>query len=270
MLKTGVKIFSTIFPNKMVDLAYNKLSNPQVMKLRDHEIEILDKAKKEKIKIDNFDIQTYEWKGGPEKILLIHGWEGQAGNFSDIIKRLLAENFSVLSFDAPSHGFSSKGKTNFFDFSKVVGAMINRTGANKLISHSFGGVATTYALYSDLSLNIEKYVLLTTPDRFIERIDDVSAKVGITDEVKNRLLDRLASEMSLRPEQFNVSDFVKVINVKQAIIIHDKNDRVLPIQQSENVAKNWKNCNLIAIEGTGHFRILRTPIVIDQVVDFLK
>jgi len=76
--------------------------------------------------------------------------------------------------------------------------------------------------------------------------------------------------MTLRPEQFNVSDFVKKINVKQAMIIHDKNDRVLPIQQSENVARNWKNCSFVEIEGTGHFRILRTPSMIDKVVGFLK
>ncbi|WP_262507876.1 hypothetical protein [Wocania ichthyoenteri] len=37
--------------------------------------------------------------GGKDKILLIHGWEVQAVNFSEIIKVLIKNNFSVYDFN---------------------------------------------------------------------------------------------------------------------------------------------------------------------------
>ncbi|NJL14633.1 MAG: hypothetical protein HC913_17605 [Microscillaceae bacterium] len=83
MRKSIIKIFSTIFPNQVLNFAYNQLTNPQFKKLRQNEIEVLDTSQKETLKFQDFDIQLYTWQGGLDKVLLIHGWEGQAGNFAD-------------------------------------------------------------------------------------------------------------------------------------------------------------------------------------------
>ncbi len=268
MKKAIVRTFSTLLPSVMVKFAYQQLTNPQQRKLRANEVQTLDKAQKEIFSFKGFDIQTYYWPGGPNKVLLIHGWEGQAGNFSDIIERLLVEGFSVYAFDGPSHGFSSKGKTSLFEFNELVGEMIKRSDSKNLISHSFGGVATTYSLYTNPSIAIDKYLLLTTPDRFLDRIEDISRQVGISNQVKLRLIDRLEKEIDLEVASLNVSDFVQALNVKEALIIHDKNDKVIPISQSKGVQAKWPNCELLEIEGTGHFRILRTDFVIDKAIDF--
>lgn len=265
-----VKIISKIAPNIVVNYAYNQLTNPQIRKLRATELEILNKSKKEIFEFKDFEIQTYKWKGGKEKILLIHGWEGQAGNFSPIIKELIRNNYSVYAFDGPSHGFSSKGKTSLFEFTELVGVLIEKYGVSQLISHSFGGVATTYSLFNNKNLIIDKYVLLTTPDKFSERIDDVSKISGITDKVKSKLINRLEQELKINVSDINVSDFVKNINVKHALIIHDKMDKIVPIKQSRNVYNNWKNCQFIEVEKTGHFGILKNGLVIKSVIEFLK
>ncbi|MEL7121192.1 MAG: hypothetical protein AAFO07_17210, partial [Bacteroidota bacterium] len=112
--------------------------------------------------------------------------------------------------------------------------------------------------------------LLTTPDKFIERIDDVASAVGITDNVKNKLIRKLEKETQKDVKNLNVSKFVKEINVKKAIIIHDKNDKVIPISRSMNVHRNWKASKFKEIQGTGHFRILRTESVISDVIEFMK
>ncbi|MFS4492185.1 alpha/beta fold hydrolase [Maribacter sp. 2308TA10-17] len=270
MKKLLVRIASTLFPAAITSYAYQQLTNPQVRKLRESELGILDKADKEKLRFKNFDIQLYTWPGGTKKILLIHGWEGQAGNFTDLITPLLNAGYTVYSFDAPSHGFSSKGETSLFEFTELVGLLIRKYELNTLISHSFGGVATTYALFENQDLQIEKYVLLTTPDKFSERIDDVADMVGITEKVKSRLISRLEKETGMDLKILNVSKFVQSIHVKSALIIHDTNDKVIPIARSKNVHKNWPEARFKEIEGTGHFRILRTKSVIDAIVDFLN
>lgn len=271
MKRQSINLLSRIASKMLSNLAYKTLTNPQIKKLREHELAFLAKADKEKIKFKDFDIQTYKWGNqNDEKILLIHGWEGQAGNFTDIIPRLLENGYYVIAFDAPSHGFSSKGETSLFEFSDLVGKMLTDYQCKKILSHSFGGVATTNALYNNQDIEIDKYVLLTTPDKFIQRIDDVVKYLGITEKVKNILVNRLEKEMNIDVRQVSVSDFVKEINVNQSLIIHDKNDKVVPISQSINVHKNWKNSQLKEIEGTGHFRILRTKEVVDNIVEFMN
>jgi pimeloyl-ACP methyl ester carboxylesterase len=270
MRKSIIKAISTILPNQVTSYAYNQLTNPQIKKLRPNEMIVLDKSKKEIFKFLEFDIQLYTWQGGEDKVLLIHGWEGQAGNFADIVEKLVEQNYTVYAFDAPSHGYSSKGSTSLFEFTELVGILIRKYAVTKLISHSFGGVATTYALYNNQDLKIDKYLLLTVPDRFIERINDVAEQVGITEKVKQKLISRLEKETKKDIYALNVSDFVKSINVENAMIIHDINDTVIPIARTKNVYDSWPNCTFVEIEGTGHFRILRTDSVIDKAIEFLK
>lgn len=270
MKKNLVRIASNLFPSVITSFAYDQLTNPQVRKLRKNELSTLDNSQKEDFKFKEFNIKLYTWTGGEKKVLLIHGWEGQAGNFSDLIELFLENGYTVHSFDAPSHGFSSKEGTSLFEFSELVGILIKKHKVKLLVSHSFGGVATTYALFNNTDIEIEKYVLLTTPDKFTERIDDVSEMVGINEKVKNRLIKRLEKETRISVKSLNVSEFVKTINVQNALIIHDKNDKVIPISRSKNVHNNWNTSEFKEVEGTGHFRILRTKHVLNTVIDYLN
>lgn len=270
MRKSIIKFISILFPKLVVSFAYRQLTSPQFIKLRQNEIDVLDIAEKELLKFHDFDIQLYTWKGGKDKVLLIHGWEGQAGNFADLIPKLLQQNYTVHAFDGPSHGFSSKGSTSLFEFVDLVELLIQKYEVRKLVSHSFGGVATTYALHNNQNLCIDRYVLLTTPNKFLERIDDVANKVGITDKVKEMLIQRLEAEIKLDTKKLNVSEFVKNVNVSKSLIIHDTNDTVLPISLSKNVHKNWRNSEFFEVQGTGHIRILRTDFVLEKTVDFLS
>lgn len=270
MKRKLVRIASVLFPKAITSFAYDQLTNPQIRKLRENELETIHKAQTEDFPFMGFNIKLYTWGSGSRKVLLIHGWEGQAGNFSDIIEQLLENDYTVYAFDAPSHGFSSKGSTSLFEFTELVGVLIRKHKVHKLVSHSFGGVATTYALFNNKDLEIDTYILLTTPDTFLERINDVAELTGITSKIKEALIKRLEQENNFDVKKLSVSEFVKAINVKKAIIIHDKNDKVVPIERALNVHKNWEASEFKEIEGTKHFRILRTKAIINDVVAYLN
>ncbi|MFK7756442.1 MAG: alpha/beta fold hydrolase [Flavobacteriales bacterium] len=269
MKQPFISLASRLMPSVVVKYAYYQLTHPQVRKLREHELEILDTALKGWYNYSTTRIRTYIWKGGSKSIMLVHGWEGQAGNFSDLIVALQRENYTIYAFDAPSHGFSDGGSTSLFEFTEVVAELIKHWKVKYVVSHSFGGVAVTYALKSNPELALTKYALLTTPDKFLERIDQVASQIGITEKVKLKLIERMESETGFLASTLDVSKFVQEIKVCEALIIHDRNDRVIPLTQSQNVNKNWENSLLEVLEGTGHFRILRTPKVIDRVIQFL-
>jgi len=270
MRRTAVQLASRLLPNTLASFAYHQLTHPQVKKLRPNELAVLDQADKERIPFEGFDVQTYTWAGGPRTVMLIHGWEGQAGNFADLVPHLLEKGYTVKAFDGPSHGFSSTGTTSLFEFATLTQELLKAWKPTHLISHSFGGVATTYALSQSPEIAIDTYVLLTTPDTFQERIDYVANQVGITNGVKQRLINRLEEETGYRVADLAVSSFVQQVNVSRAVIFHDVNDKVIPIAQSERVSANWDVCNLERVEGTGHFRILRTEAVINRVLDSMR
>lgn len=269
LIKPFVRLASSIFPKPFADKAFDKLVNPQIHRLRPHEEEVLEEAEKNDLAFRSFKIKTYTWNRGNEPVLLIHGWEGQAGNFADLIEHLVKSDFTVYAFDGPSHGFSSTGETSLLEFKDLVAIMIEKTGAKKLVSHSFGGVATTAALFENTDLEIEKYALLTTPDRFTQRLDQVSEQFGISRKVKNELAERMEKLTGVSVKDLNVSDWVKAVNVREARIWHDKDDRVIGADQSRGVNAAWSNSSLVEVEGTGHFRILRTESVLEEVTAFL-
>ena len=272
MKKRLIFLASSLFPSLFARIAYEKLTHPQVHKLRDHELTTLDKANQGELDYSGFKIKTYAWNesGSKEALLLIHGWEGQAGNFSDLVEELIKADYRIYSFDGPSHGFSSKGSTSLFEFIELVNVFIEKFEVKNLISHSFGGVATSYVLSANQALEIDKYLLFTTPDKFSQRIDFVAESVGVSPKVKRKLIARLEKELDMKVPNLNVSDWVKSVNVKEALILHDKNDKILPIEQSLNVHHNWKNSKFETVEGTGHFRILRTKSVLDRAIHFLE
>ncbi len=243
--------------------------NPQISKLREYEIQLLEKADQGDVSCGGFRIRTYKWGNGSKSILMIHGWEGQAGNFADIIPRLVSDGFSVYAFDGPAHGFSSKGEASIFAFIETLEFMIHTVKPSCLLSHSFGGVATTYVLSENPEIHIERYVLMTTPDRFTQRIQFISDQVGVSSKAISILVKRIEKKYNISVPDMNVSDFVKRVRVDRALILHDVADKVIPISQSQHVVDNWEVGRLESVRDTGHFRILRDEAVHEKVSAFL-
>lgn len=259
-----------LFPGVMARFVYHKMTHPRLVGLRQHEAAVLDSAEKEVVAIRQFQIQTYKWPGGEKKILLVHGWEGQAGNFAYLVDGLLNQDYTVYAFDGPAHGRSSRNAVTFFDFSEVVGELLKRFGVRKVLCHSFGSVATIYALHQNRDLRMERMVLLTTPNQLMEAVEDARNKFGLTEAVCRRVVRRIQKETGYDLRQMAVQDFVHSVSVDKALMIHDKADAVLPIERSEAVCRNWPACELVEVEGTGHFRILRSAEVLNMAASFLN
>lgn len=69
----------------------------------------MGKIEVEEMKIPvTFGLIAAKWWGSKEKrpILLLHGWQDNAGTFDTLIP-LLPQHYSYLAIDFPGHGFSS-------------------------------------------------------------------------------------------------------------------------------------------------------------------
>ena len=74
---------------------------------------------------------------------------------------------------------------------------------------------------------------------------------------------------AIKVDEVNVQDFAPRSSFQHALLLHDVNDRVLPVNSKE-VAQQWPVATFEAVENTGHYRILRTPEVLARIVDFLS
>jgi pimeloyl-ACP methyl ester carboxylesterase len=55
----------------------------------------------------------------------------------------------------------------------------------------------------------------------------------------------------------------------QALVIHDRNDRQVPVKQGAAFAEHWPGARLMITSGLGHARILRDDAVIDAAAAFV-
>ena len=268
MMKSMITLLSFIFPDFFVKKAYQQLTHPKFYPYRAHEKDILEAALVTDYTFKKGNIKMYKWSGGPKKILVIHGWEGRVTHFSMLIQHLIKAGYTVYGFDAPSHGLSDKVETSLFDFIDLVGEMIEVVQPKIAISHSFGAVATTYSLAKNSELKLDKYVLITCPDKFRERIDAVANDFGLAKGVVDRLIIKIERDFNLDVGRLNVSEFVKEVKVRKAYILHDQDDQQLPLSQAMHVHENWSNSALEIVRGTGHFKILQDEGVIAKILNF--
>lgn len=240
-----------------------------VLKIRPHEKAVLAKAHKERFNFHSFDIQLYVWGAAETTVLLVHGWEGHAGNFADLIPYLLEKNLRVVAFDGPSHGASSKGPTSSFEFTALVATLIQKFQPQHLVSHSFGSVASLIALGSTPALTIEKYVGITVPNKLKERLEEIARNLGLPYVVVDRLIQKIEANHAVTVDEVNVQDYAPRSSIQQALILHDKDDRILPVERSKEVAEHWPIAQFEEVTQTGHYRILRSPKVLERISNFL-
>ena len=267
-LRFYFSILDKIAPQYAANKVYHVLSNPRQRKLRDFEDEVLNKSEQEIISFKNFQIQTYRWgKDNSRKAICVHGWEGQAGNFGAIVNMLVDKDFEVFAVDAPAHGYSSRGDTSMFEYIELVTQIAKEEKPEIIISHSFGSVVTAGVLRRNPDIEVKDWIMVTTPHNFRERILDVSKALNVTYRTVDRLIKLIEDSTGEHIDDLNMSEFTRDLpNLDQALIIHSKQDKILPIETSRMVHETMPKSELIELENLGHYKILWA----DEVISIIK
>ena len=83
------------------------------------------------------------------------------------------------------------------------------------------------------------------------------------------MINKIEASHDVKVDEVNVEDYAQKASIQKALLLHDKNDRVLPFEKSKEVAEKWSVAELIEVEGSGHYKILRVPEVLEKAIDFL-
>ena len=267
--KKVFNILQKISPKLAAKIAFDFISKPKGRKIRAFEKAILEIATKGNLRFNKFDIQTYKWGNGNKKALLIHGWGGRASNFGAIITELTKTGYEVISFDGPCHGESTKKKTSFFEMSDLVKLFLKKDEYDLIITHSMGSVLTFTAMHS-IKYKVNQMIVLTSPSKFLEFIDLAVTQFGLTTKTTKRLTNKIQETTTEYDTMtFGAENIVNEIEMKNITFIHDKFDKVIPIEKSKNVSSFIKNSKLIEIEGTGHFKMLWSKKVVKIIEELI-
>lgn len=253
-----IKQIQYLFPSVVANKIYKHLSTPRKRKIAEHEVKILIASNTEILDYNGFSLMRYEWgKNKNKTAFLVHGWEGQTGNFASLIPILLEAGYRVVSIDAPSHGSSSNGKTNMFELSKILISHFKKEKPEIVISHSFGSVNVARVLRFSPEVFVKSWFLVTTPNNFKSRINDMAVKFGLNQTVVKKLISKIEMDVDENINNLNMVTYCSQLeNVEKAVIIHSKTDKVLPIDGAREVSQSFKQSELVELDNYGHYSIL--------------
>lgn len=259
-----ISLFSVTSASKIAVYIFSK---PRKGLINAKEKEYLETANQEIVYYQDIPIQTYQWQGNKPTVLLIHGWESNSYRWKDLIKHLKAENYNIISIDAPAHGNSGSKTFNAILYSKCINAVINQFNIHTIIGHSVGGTACAIALHNYKISSVKKFVSLGAPSNFIALSKNYRKMMGFNKRVMKAMDAYYLQEFGHLPEYFTVANYSKNIQAK-GLIIHDRKDRIIPYKDAIEIARYYKNSKLVKTIGFGHG--LKSEKVYNHILEFLN
>lgn len=247
-----INLFSYIYPEKASRLAYKFFSEPRSGRLTEENLpEVLKKAKAEIITHNDFIYQTYTWKGGLQKILLVHGWESNASRWELLLPYLQKSGSTIIAVDAPAHGLSSGNEFNIPQYAEFINLMITTLKPDFMIGHSLGGITALYQQSHYPDNSIEKMVILGAPCDLTTILKNYRGMLSLNKKVFRLMENHFLNHFKIKTEQFSGKVFASKIKTK-GLIAHDINDEVVSFKEGKKIAQAWKNAEFLVTEGLGH------------------
>lgn len=260
-------IASLVAPKKTADTAFHLFCTVRKGRVLPQQKGYLDNAKFEMLQIADHAIQTYRWPGSKETVLLVHGWESNSFRWRNLIEKLQANDYNIMAFDAPAHGYSS-GKILYVPlYAQVLQHVLEKYRPKFLIGHSVAGMTMLYNEHQNPNTEIKKMITVGSPSEFHEIMGHYQHLLKFNDRVWGVLDEYIHTRFGFRIKEFSTSRYAKSIT-KKGLLFHDKHDTVAPYHASVQVHANWKNSRLVSTEGFGHS--MHQDEVNDQIIDFLK
>ena len=261
-----------VFPGPFGNLAYRLWFSPQRKQQSKAGLKLLNQATETyHLMVAKRKVPVYVWGESGPTVLLVHGWAGRTTQFREFVPPLLAQGYRVIGFDAPGHG-NAQGRTTNLDEIRYIIATIaaGEDALHGIIAHSFGAISTAFSMSAGVVAN--KIVLLNGACRYRELVRTYQQMLHLPQAVVEKLIAKTRQNFAHWPK-----DLEEMMDVDRnppafpmaAMVIHDQDDPVVPLDQGELIAKSWPNTQWVTTSGLGHSKILSNQDVVQKVCQFL-
>ncbi len=265
---TAIRLLDSVLPEAAAKWAEQMYLTPPRFPAPSQEKKFMEAAHRSTFKTERGkSVVVWSWGDGPT-VFLLHGWAGRGGQFYPFVEPLIRAGYSVVAIDAPGHGQTPGVLSSVVDFCDVLREAVDKFGpAHAVIAHSLGAAATILALRQGLKTN--RVVLIAPPNSPERYIDNFARRLGVSEATKLAVTARLERRYQVRLDQLEIASFAKELTTK-ALIIHDRNDKNVPVQISRNLAQLWPGAELLETVDLGHTRCLKDAKVIHRAVSFIE
>lgn len=273
LLKTYFGWTSFINPDKAARKSFRLFQKVRKKEIREREEHFFAFTRNFQIHTAKEPVDCFEL-GNPtgELVILVHGWDSNAGSMSMIAHALAKSGKRVISFNLPGHAFHKSSSTNLIEckdaFLSVI-EFLNPAKPFSVVAHSFGSAVSTYAL-AKKDIEVDKIVLLTNPNKIETIFKEFKSIIGLGNRAYQKLLKMSHEKLGEPLKDISVQENLKKINYQSLLLIHDKYDKVLPYHHSSEINNEIENAQLITLENVGHYKMLWNTEVISRTTGFVN
>lgn len=212
------------------------------------------------------------WQWGADEAPLVyfaHGWEGHGAQLGAFAAALVAAGFRVRTFDAPGHGASPGDETSVPHIARILVELVSQSGGeiHAMIGHSMGAAAA--AMSTLYGLKPRGLVLLAPPLSQMERALRVASRMNLAGEVRAEFFAAVARRTGARYEDADMLNLARRAPCP-VVVFHDPADTDTSFVEAESIVAVWRGARLVACPGRGHYRLLATPAIVRQAVEFIR
>ena len=219
-------------------------------------------------------VRGQSWGDGPV-VYLVHGWGGRSDQFAAMVDPLRRAGYTVVAFDAPSHGTSDPGawgptSTTGVEFGKALDAVFAKFGPGEAaVAHSMGGLATLLALNFGW-FGVNRLVFVAPMAGYAEAMDVFQSMMGFGPRIRRRVDVLTWKRVGLDDDEFDVRHlWSRLDDPLPALVVQDDTDPQAPYAQSRALADDI-GAEFMTTTRLGHNRVLADRQVADRIIRFLE
>ncbi len=268
-VRGGMSVLSLVSPEGAAAVAERMFLSPRRRRRPPSEVEILATARRRTIRTEEGDLVAWEWGGDDTapRVLLVHGWEGRGAQLGALVDPLAELGFRVVTFDAAGHGESPGDRSSLFHFASGIERAAEQLGPfHAIVTHSMGGPSTLWA--SRHGSLASRLVMIAPPIDLRDFTRTLSRTLGLPESVRGRVHRRLGARFGVPIEDARADVLAPAMH-EPLLVIHDEDDREVPIACGEALVRAWPHAELVRTRGLGHQRILRDQQTLRAVVWFV-
>jgi len=255
----------------IVKKAYQAFFSPSRYEVKPRDLDVIAGGATYRVPFTGGKLAVTTWgKSGP-MVLLMHGWGGARAQMTGFVNPLLVAGYRVVAYDQPAHGESDGKMTNLLEIAPTMDLIQEREGIPEgIIAHSFGTLVTSYAIANRNFPTPKRLVYLGSFNRLLDSLPRFQVLAGLPDVIMDGLQTMIYDNFGKGVLDAIVNEVMTQKIDIPALMFHDGEDNVTPVEDSRAIARIWKSARLVETEGLGHRGALQSSYVHEQVVNFLK
>ncbi|MDQ5979686.1 MAG: Alpha/beta hydrolase [Verrucomicrobiota bacterium] len=214
------------------------------------------------------ELAAWEWgEAGRPLVGLLHGWEGHGAQLGAFAAPLVEQGFRVMTFDAPGHGDSPGDECSAPLLGRLLTEMTEQAGGFfALVAHSMGCAAAAMAAVR--GVQVRGLVFLAPPVSQLDRVERMCRRMEIGPEAAGYFraaVERRTGMAYAEASMFPVAEQAPC----PLLALHDPADDSTDYAATAQFVARWRGARLVPCPGRGHYRLLSTPEVVRQTVEFI-